>query len=199
MLIEGKHLFPLELVQEEIKKSYGMYCGLCDLRGYYVDSQGQIYSKRNTKVVGLYTMKGSTTKSGKYYTLDGTQHRADTIIRIARSHPQWDKETGLSPAEILSLIRARSRNGVTPSVPRFVETRDVREYAGSLDAGIRDRGWVIATAKDETLIFGTKPRIHTTEQSVKNELERLAKEFPGTRFISLRISHSVVAGGLHWA
>ena len=57
---------------------------------------------------------------------------------------------------------------------------------------------IIGTVKEGKVSFTSTPSVHTTEQSWKTEIERLAKANPGVKFIAVTITAAVVAGGLVW-
>ncbi len=47
-------------------------------------------------------------------------------------------------------------------------------------------GYVIATVTDTGLLFGSKPKVHATQDLAEAELERLANVSPGTEFVMLK-------------
>ena len=51
----------------------------------------------------------------------------------------------------------------------------------------------------ETIEIAKQPKIHEALVSVTTELERLAKTYPGEKFIALHLGASVVLGGLSWS
>jgi hypothetical protein len=42
------------------------------------------------------------------------------------------------------------------------------------------------------------PKVHVTESSVKSEIERLAKAYPGKTFVKMKIENFVKATGVSW-
>lgn len=169
MLIEGQNLFPLNNIT-----SLGS--------GYYMSAAGQIFSGKSGKLVRL---SGSNTTSGRYFTLSGRTHREDQLVRDARRHKLFDKETAV--AGVLEAPKTVKVDGTK------------RSYASSMQEAITLRGVMIAAVQGDRLIFGTKPKTHITEQSWKDEMTRLATVSPGTKFVAVKIVQSVVAGGVTWA
>jgi len=47
-------------------------------------------------------------------------------------------------------------------------------------------GYVIAIVTDTGLLFGSKPKVHATQDLAEAELERLANVSPGTEFVMLK-------------
>lgn len=73
-----------------------------------------------------------------------------------------------------------------------------RNHAGTTEEGIKAKGSIIGRVHKGHLVFGSEPKIHTSEESVKSEMQRLALEHPGVKFVELKIGKSVVAGGVTW-
>jgi len=67
-----------------------------------------------------------------------------------------------------------------------------------MDTAIKGRAVLIASVEGDSLVFGTKPKLHIGEKSWKAEMTRLATVAPGTKFVALQIVTSVVAGGVRW-
>jgi hypothetical protein len=167
MLVQGQNLFPLN--------------NTCSAgSGYFMNALGQVFS---TKSGNLLRLSGSTTKSGRYYTLNGRTHREDQLVFGAKRHKDFTRET--SPAPVVNVVDAP-----------VLGAR--RSYATSMQEAIKLRGTMIATVQGEKLVFGTDPKIHTTEQSWREEMARLATVSPGTKFVAVKIVQSVVAGNISW-
>ena len=71
-------------------------------------------------------------------------------------------------------------------------------HATSVEAGIKAKGSIIGRVHKGRLVFGSEPKIHMTADSVKRQMERLAMEHPGVKFVEFKIGQSVVAGGVTW-
>lgn len=183
MKIEGKNLFPLILSYPTLKD------------GYYIDREGAVYSTRgrNGKLSRLF---GSSTLSGRYFSLQGkygsTSFRADDLAKTACHHKDFNQHTAdeITMASLgvdVNKIKVKSK------------VQGPRNHAADVDAGIAARGSIIGRVHKGHLVFGSEPKIHTTEQSVKDEMQRLAVQYPGVKFVELKIAKSVVAGGVTWA
>lgn len=173
MLIEGKNLFPLELV--------GNY------KGYYMDAECALYStKRGT----LSRVFGSTSSGGyrseRRYTLNGISYTESWLRRVAMAHSSFGTETK-------TVITAKSIGAELPKA-----AGDVRAHAPNLEAGIKAKGYMIGTLQNGMISFAKVPAVHTTEGSAKSEAERLARELPGTKFIYVKVMGSAMAGGVTW-
>jgi hypothetical protein len=169
MLIEGRNLFDLSLVRAAFK-------------GYFMDASGNIFSNKSGKIK---PMLGSATASGKYYTLNG-QTYSGTSIKNSAVGTRFYAET------------KATLGAPQVSAPALAGSPTDRSYATSIDNGIKQRGVVICSVVNERLVFGSDPKIHTTAASWKGEIERLARNNPGVKFIALRVDSAVVANGVTW-
>jgi hypothetical protein len=57
---------------------------------------------------------------------------------------------------------------------------------------------VIALVSGDALVFSLKPAIHTTLESVNDEMKRLATLQPGKKFAKLRIEGALTVGASTW-
>lgn len=167
MLVQGKHLFPLSLLANHI------YLGVPS--GYYMDSQGLVYSTRGRNG-DLRELRGSRIPSGHYFTLANRTYRHDELYKKARQHPDWIKET-----------QSKSGN---------------RYHSATLDSGIKAHGVIIGTVYEhcgqKKIVLGSTPKVHLHEASWKDEIKRLALLKPGTKFVALQVIAAVKAGGITW-
>lgn len=172
------NLFPLDLAYQRLK-------------GYYLSADLTVYSTRR----GLTPVKMSGSKAfGAYhrnYTLNGVSYTETYLRGLVGGNSAFKK----SFAEHTS----------APKVAAAVEAKSKvsnRSHAQAVDQGIKSRGFVIAQVAmhdgQEHLLFGSKPAIHMTEQSYKDEMTRLATSKPGMKFVALKIVASVVSGGVKW-
>lgn len=167
------HLFPLINVHARYE-------------GYFMAKDGTVYSTKRSKKASdaPYKMIGSGYGSMKYYTLNNDSIDGHSLTRRAKAHKDFNKET-------------------SGSVPiEAVVSSTKRSHASAVDEGIKGRGFVIAQVAvhdgAEHLLFGSKPAIHMTEASFKDEMQRLAMAMPGTKFVALKVVTSVVSGGVQW-
>ena len=167
MLLNDQHVFPLERVRST-------------WRGYFINAKGEFFSNRQGS---LRRLAGSSTPSGRYYTLAGQTEREDRVTKLALAHKDWAKEVTPPSAKVAAL---------TASSPKG------RSHAASLAQGIAARGVVLAVEEDGKLLFGSKPVIHTSEASWKDEATRVAMLNPGKRVVALKVVGAVVAGGIRW-
>jgi hypothetical protein len=179
MKIGDKNLFPLNNINSR-------------LNGYLMDRDGNIYSVKNT-LGRVKMLAGSKTSSGHYFTLSNTTYRGDQLFSSAKAHKLFNAETAAptTPASVTQIVA-----GVKPLPVKDLDEK--RSYAKSLAEGIALRGVMIAAVEGERLVFGSEPKIHVTEQSFRSEMERLARVKPGVKFVSVKITGSVVAGGVRW-
>lgn len=170
MIIEGiSGLFPLTKIDGR-------------MAGYYMNAQGHLYSTRKSKTPTR--LLGTYTSGIHYFTLAsdrGRQRvkRSDELIAQAKLHTDWAKETGQSP--VITKIKDRT------DIDRPL-----------VATGIEKKGYIIGQVQGEAIVFGSKPKIHLTLDSVKTEVERLAQKSPGVQIIYLQIQGGAVAKGIHW-
>lgn len=182
MKIQGKNLFPLSLLNTNLKD------------GYYMDAAGSVFSTRGRG--GLTRLSGSHTNSGRYFSFQtkmygrACTYRADELRQRVLSHKDFHAHT----KEEITMEKL----GVDVTKLK-AKSQGARNHAATVDAGIEQRGSVIGRVHKGHLVFGSEPKIHTSEQSVKDEMQRLALQYPGVKFVELKITKSVVAGGVTWA
>lgn len=154
------------------------------LSAYYITRDGQVFSTISKTPTRL---SGSRSISGTYFTLNRRSYRADRLLTMAKTHPEFEKETR-------QICLSKTEDEVT--------TIKDRVHASTVAAGLNGKGWVIAQVAihegEQFLMFGSKPKIHMTPDSVTAELARLATTKPGTKFVSFKVDKAVVAGGLSW-
>lgn len=176
MLVHGQHLFPLHLLGSNIGTSY------------FMDRNGGVFSARTGNLVQL---RGSRTNSGTYFKFGqqwGSGWRHDTLKQRAMAHKEWLKHT-VPPSD--EKVQVDTAVG-------FEKPLANRAHAPNVEVGIKAKGSLIARVHKGKLVFGSDPKIHTTDQSVRDEMLRLATSHPGTKFVELTIAKAVVAGGLSW-
>jgi hypothetical protein len=167
--------------------------------GYYMTANGDIYStkqyKSPRKMIG-----GGTTRGGRTYTFSVSNsrlpvtERGDTLFALAKRHTDWAADTSLTtPAESTNI--ARMPNFASPV--SNIGTAE-RHHAASTSIGIAKKGYIIGQVQGEAIVFGSKPVVHTSLQSVKSEVERLAARSPGTQIIYVKIEGAAVANGIAW-
>jgi len=148
--------------------------------GYYMDADGGVWSTRGRVPARL---TGSSTPSGRYYTLNKRSHRADQLVYLARAHKTFASET----AKTIELAVAKA----TPPAPLQGRTQSARTAAGA-------RGFLLATlTPTDKLAFGTNPVFHLTEATVRAEAERIAAE-SGIEVVLLRIVGKVKVQKAVW-
>lgn len=83
--------------------------------------------------------------------------------------------------------------------PAVVHTKISHKNQGKIQKG----NWLIGKVKlccgSETLEFSNNPKIHSSEESVKTEMARLANQFPGEKFACVQIGFTVMKVGLDWS
>jgi exoribonuclease II len=150
-----------------------------------MDAARAVWSMKTGKLIRL---SGSHTRSGRYYSLAGQTYREDFLNRMAQAHSSFNEHT--RAPDILSMLKAKKASP---------ESNDsARVHAPNFDAGIKSKGYMIATVENGRILFAKSPTIHLTQNSVEAEMERLALISPGTKFIYVKICKSVVSGGVTW-
>lgn len=170
MLIQGlsSPVFPL--------KTIDVY-----MDGYYMDKDGNVWSTKGRSVA---KMMGSSTPSGRYYTLNKRTHRADDLVRRARAHPDFPTQT--SPKIVEESLR-----------------RDIPAYANSgrtthAQNAVASKGFVLATMNPSgKLVFGTEPMYHLTDVTARAEAERVAS-LTGSEVVLLKIVGKVKVQKAVW-
>ena len=158
------------------------------LNGYFIDpATNDIYSTKSSPTSVPVRLKGTVSVSTgrRTFTLSGRPYTHSYLIEVARPH--------------INKLRNEQK---TPSVPVGLGTPRDRSHAANVTAGLTVKGVVIAqVAKhngEDFLMFGSKPTIHTTEQSWRAEMTRLATTKPGTKFVAFKVDSTLVSGGLQW-
>jgi len=160
--------------------------------GYYMNRDGAVYStKRGSTPV---KMLGSGHGAMLTYTMNKRSVNGLSLVRQAQRHSMFLSETA-SNRPALDVVTERL-------AAKAKSYGAQRNHASNVQVGIASKGVVIArVAKHdgaEHLLFGSKPAIHTTEASYKDEMTRLAMQYPGTKFVALKIVTSVISGGVTW-
>lgn len=177
MQVGSMNLFPLE-------------SAINRLAGYYLSADLSVYSTKR----GPMPIKMMGSKSY------GAYHRNFTLNSVSYTHDYLktlvSKNSALHGDFIGHTSPKASATVVADSkIPN-------RSHASSVGHGIGGRGFVIAQVSvhdgEEHLLFGSKPAIHLNEVSCKDEMQRLAMSKPGTKFVALKITSSVVSGGVQW-
>lgn len=174
MLIPGLHIpvFPL--------KTIDIY-----MDGYYIDRDGGVWSTKGRSGSSPTKLMGSTTPSGRYYTLNKRTHRADDVFRRARQHKDFITETG-NTVGALPETRTQDLAGVLPG-----RSKSARQ-------AVAVKGYVLATlSPNDKLVFGTDPMFHLTEPTAKAEAERIASN-TGAEVVMLKVVGKVKVQKAVW-
>lgn len=204
MNVQGKNLYPLS-----------HYIG--SLTGYYMDAEGEVWS---TKRGGLVKLMGSTPMklrfgryvegSTRYFTLNGLSYTHEQLKNGCVYDPRFNEETnnpyerqpgGYGPKVLSAKTLGVDLAKVAEAQKVAAVSSEIRAHAKDMNSGVKDKGFIIATLDPKDggrLIFGTKPVVHLTPESAKNEMERLANEVPGVKFVMMRIVNTIVSGGVTW-
>lgn len=148
---------------------------------YYINAKGEVFSSKRSTTPGK--LNGSSTGLFSLSPSNGasaTNVKGSDLLRRAKTHKDWAAET----------------------MKGFVPPKDApsdRDHAATLEEGIEKRGWIIGRVEGEALVFGSKPKVHTTEESLVSEMERLALANPGVQLIAAKIDRSVKAAKIVWA
>ena len=169
--------------------------------GYFMDVNGHVYSTKQfttpRKLAGSTTGYGAMQRTIYSFTAAGrrqaVQEHGATLFAEAKRHALWTKET--------------STTHVTVSMPDFakglgnVNKVDDSIHAATIVQGIKQRGYIIGqvVSGSGAIVFGSKPKIHMTEESVKAEVARLAAKSPGTQIIYVKIMGAATSHALAWA
>lgn len=139
------------------------------LTGYWIDAKGNIWSTRQN--AEPQPMKVTSTGNIQ---LCLRSHNAHRLLRSAQTHGTWRTHTESAVAKVVTKPTAAVTQAKVPT------------------------GWIIGSLAGTSFSFAEKPKVHVTETSVKEELERLAKSKPGVTFVSFKIEKSATAGGVVW-
>ena len=188
MLIHGMHLYDLSNV-------YPAWAG------YYIDADFNIYAHLIPRHSKMQRLIGIKTDSGRVYSLHQFLYsiayikamvlrNADTFYRETRSTAPAENMTQSQPApEQTSIADQETDENQSPSQC---------SHASTITEGIKARGVVIGCVIDDRLVFGTNPKIHTTESSWRKEIERLARNNPDMTFVFLQIGGGLTVGKVTW-
>jgi hypothetical protein len=157
--------------------------------GYFMDQAGNVYSNKTSRNGTLTKLGGSSTPSGRYYTLNKRTHRADDLVARARRHGSFAQE--VNPQAVAVARAVMSQGGLPVALPH--------NKAKSAAKLVEVKGYVLATVgPSDRLVFGTDPVFQLDEATATTEAQRIAMLKPGTRVVLLRAVKSVVAGGVKW-
>lgn len=141
------------------------------LTGYWIDAKGNIWSTRQK----AEPQPLKVTDAGNIQ-LCLRSHNARRLLRSAQAHSTWRTHTEPAVAKV-----------VTKPVATVTQTQAKVPV-----------GWIIGSLAGTSFSFAAKPKVHVTESSVKEELERLAKARPGVTFVSFKVDRSATTGGVIW-
>lgn len=174
MQLSGMNVFPLVKMDQF-------------MNGYFIDKDGNVYSNK-VSMRTLTKLTGSSTPSGRYYTLNKRTYRADSLIARAKQHPMFAQE--VYPAAVAVAVQ------LATTAPAAVTPANKSKSAAKLVAA---KGFVLATVgPSDKLVFGTDPMFQLDLPTATTEAERIANLKPGTRIVVLQAVRSVVAGGTKW-
>lgn len=188
MLIHGMHLYDLSNV-------YPAWAG------YYIDADFNIYAQLipgNGKLQRLTYIK---TDTGHVYCLHKFLYSADYIkAMVLRNADTFYRETrSTAPAENMTQSQpAPEQTSIADQDADGNQSPSHRSHASTVTEGIKARGVVIGCVIDDRLVFGTNPKIHTTESSWRKEIERLARNNPDMTFVFLQIGGGLTVGKVTW-
>lgn len=179
MLIDGQFLFPMAMLRHSFD-------------GYYMNVQGAIFSNRGPSGK-LRQLNGSRTTSGHYFTLNNSTWRHDQLMREAKAHAKFaNHTTGITSEDRIM------QKSVSSTADQVLNAIRDRHHAENVAQGVKQKGVVLATIVDGTLIFGSRPKIHLSDESWRAEAERIAVAKPGLKVVALKVVGSVVSGGVNW-
>ena len=154
--------------------------------GYYIDRDGNVWSTKGRSGSAPTKLLGSTTPSGRYYTLNKRTHRADDVFRRARNHRDFIAET--SPTTALTQVATKA---TAPAALPPGRTKSAK-------AAVQAKGFVLATlAPNDKLVFGTEPVFHLTPNTARAEAERIAGA-TGSEVVMLNIVGKVKVQKAVW-
>lgn len=190
MRIHGQNLFPLSVILPNIQTDK-----------YFMSADGSVFSMARGKFVRLL---GSNQYRGRTFTVPAAsltfQCRNGGTVTVrhielksrATCHPSFTSHV----KEEITLNTLRADMNKMQAKPVVVVGES--HHATSVEAGIKAKGSIIGRVHKGRLVFGSEPKIHMTADSVKRQMERLAMEHPGVKFVKFKIGQSVVAGGVTW-
>lgn len=178
MQVGSSYLFPLSKIDTH-------------LDGYFISAEGKMFSTKKFSQGRVMVGSGPYGTSARTYTMNGCSYDGSMLFHRAQQHRDWKNETMTPTANVLIVTKHDAQSKITD-----------RSHAQDVVQGIKGRGFVIGQVAvhdgQEHLLFGSKPAIHMTEQSYKDEMTRLATSKPGIKFVALKIVASVVSGGVKW-
>lgn len=174
MLIPGLHIpvFPLKTIDAYMD-------------GYYIDRDGGVWSTKGRSASAPTKLMGSSTPSGRYYTLNKRIHRADDVFRRARAHRDFITQTSPGVVNLPKVITSASAG-----LPAG-RTKSPREAAAA-------KGYVLATlSPNDKLVFGTEPVFHVSDVTAREEAERIASN-TGAEVVLLKVVGKVKVHRAVW-
>jgi len=149
------------------------------LRGYFVDKDLNFYSNKSSIIATKLSTTTATFAGGYQKQLIRNFLEKDIVFNT------W-------------LMTVKREMGIT-GVNQKIGGED-RVFAIDATHGATNGGVIIGQiSPGGELTLSKEPKIHMTEDSYKSEMARLAKQFPGTRFVAFKAVTSVIAQDLMWA
>lgn len=85
-------------------------------------------------------------------------------------------------------------NGIESSVWEYQLTKEEKQM--NTDTKV----WIVGSYRtDGSISFSSSPYQHRTQESAKDEAERLARDNPGKKFVVFARDSAVVVGGTMWS
>ncbi len=157
--------------------------------GYYIDRDGNVWSTKGRSGSAPTRLSGSTTPSGRYYTLNKRTHRADDVYRRARAHSTFVAET--SPIAALAQAAQSATLPAAVSALPAGRTKNAREAVAA-------KGYLLATlAPNGKLVFGIEPVFHVSDVTAKEEAVRIAGS-SGAEVVMLKVVGKVKVQKAVW-
>lgn len=147
------------------------------LAGYLMDKDGNVYSTKHGPAPTR--LHGTSTHSGRYYTLNKRTWKAADLVRRANAHPLFFKTPSAAPvhATVAGLPAGRTK---------------------SAKAAASVKGYLLASiGPTDKLVFGTDPVFHLSDTTAKAEAERIAGE-SGKEVVLLQVVGKVKVQKAVW-
>ena len=158
------------------------------LSDYFISTDGTIFSTKQTPA-GRRMYGTGNSQAHRYVTLNNVSYPVRELLARAKIHSDFARETGLIKTVEKAIVAS--------------EVSSDRRHATTIEQGLAQKGWMIGRVDEHKgekfIVFGSRPKIHLTADSVTSELTRLATAKPGVKFFSVKVDKSVIAGAVMWS
>lgn len=155
--------------------------------------------QKNTYFIDPATSIVYSRKTGTQYRLYGSLNVSNVRTYTLQPSAHYSRPIKLREDRLLNAVAKLTKTD-------SVNTPASQASHGWVIGSVQDDGRVSFTQKpyqyataNSQAVFAQEPTLYTDEREVNTEIERLAKDSPGKKFVKARIEAVVQAAGVVWA